>query len=119
VCFGAFGTTPAFPGEVILQIGEKKRVARRRGIRENRRHLAAYQLGCEARQPIDVTVGPAIFNGDIAVLDVSAFLQAIAKCGGIKCLSDARRTTHESDDRHCRLLRAHSERPCGCRSTNQ
>jgi transposase len=27
VCFGAFGATPAFPGEVILQIGEKKRVA--------------------------------------------------------------------------------------------
>jgi hypothetical protein len=60
-------------------------------------------------------IGPAVFDGNVLPLDMASVFQALAECVQ-KAFDRARRSGIEKpDDRHRRLLRAGSERPC-CRA---
>ena len=41
---------------------------------------SANQIGRQRRQPIDLILGPAVFDRDVLALDIAGFLQALAKC---------------------------------------
>jgi hypothetical protein len=41
---------------------------------------SANQLGCQRRELLDVTFGPAVQDGDVVALDIAHLLQAIAEC---------------------------------------
>src|SRR5690349_22146837 len=43
--------------------------------------LAVNEIGGKARQPVKVTVGPAIFDGNVLTVDVTRLLQSCAECG--------------------------------------
>ena len=47
--------------------------------RVNDRHLAANQIGRQRRQAIILTLRPAVFDADIAVLDIAGVVQALAE----------------------------------------
>src|SRR5437764_2175154 len=51
-----------------------------RGRRDNG-HLAVDEIRREARQPVKVTVGPAIFDGNVLTVDVTRLLQSCAESG--------------------------------------
>src|SRR5215831_5887723 len=54
--------------------GRRGRLRRQRGrgtAGTNHRNLSAHELACELRQSIHLTFRPAIFDADIAVLDVT------------------------------------------------
>ena len=69
------------------------------------------QIGHECRQPLIVAFRPAIFDRQVLAFDVSGFFQALAERGGIWREIATSRAMEESDCRHRRLLRQHSERP--------
>jgi hypothetical protein len=58
-----------------------------------------------------VVVRPAVFNGDIATLDVAGLSQAALKGENTIRLAFRRGDAKKPDDRHCRLLRSRPERP--------
>jgi hypothetical protein len=62
---------------------------------------------------------PAVLNGHTLPLDITAFLQTLAKRDHHRRVSPRRRTVEKSDHRHRRLLRARCERPCCGGATKQ
>ena len=54
----------------------------RRSVAEAGDHgdLPSNQIGCQLRQPIEVTLGPAIYDRDVVALDIARLLQALVKC---------------------------------------
>jgi hypothetical protein len=42
--------------------------------------LTANQIGRQRRQPIDLILGPAVFDRYVLALDVANLLEALAKC---------------------------------------
>ena len=42
--------------------------------------LPANQFGRQRRQPIDLTLRPAVFDRDVLALDIAGVLQALAEC---------------------------------------
>ena len=42
--------------------------------------LSANQIGRQRRQPIDLILGPAVFDRHVLALDIAGVLQALAKC---------------------------------------
>ena len=123
------GEVPARPGEAADET-DRDRVAAagkgdgdgggrglggaRGGIAEggDDRHVAGHQLGCQGRQPVELTVRPAKLEGDVAVRDVAPLGEAFLKRGHRARALVAR--MEEADHRHRRLLRARRERP-SCR----
>ena len=121
------GEVPARPGEAADET-DRDRVAAagkgdgdgggrglggaRGGIAEggDDRHVAGHQLGCQGRQPVELTVRPAKLEGDVAVRDVAPLGEAFLKRGHRARALVAR--MEEADHRHRRLLRARRERPC-------
>src|SRR4029077_5415733 len=71
------------------------------------------EFACECWQAIHLTFSPAVFDADIAVLDVTGLTQALAERGNHVSECSGRSAVEESDDRQLRLLRPRSERPCG------
>src|SRR5262249_45790410 len=67
----------------------------------------------------ELTLGPAVFNRHVVALDVPALLETLAKCGEHVRKRIGRCLVEKSDHRHCRLLRARRERPCGSRAAEQ
>jgi hypothetical protein len=66
-----------------------------------------------------VTLRPAIYDRNVFVLDETDFVQAIVKRSngvgvGVRCI-----WIEKPDHRHCRLLRARSERPRRRRAAEQ
>jgi hypothetical protein len=43
-----------------------------------------HKLGSEARQPIIVTLGPAVFDGNVSARDAALFLKAFVKGGDVR-----------------------------------
>src|SRR5258708_39155276 len=60
---------------------------RRTANRNDHCNAAADQVSCHCRQPIILTVRPAVFHRHILVLDVADFLQALMNGGNIPCVS--------------------------------
>src|SRR5262245_17539892 len=62
---------------------------RRRGApgRSDDRHLAAHQIGGEARQPILPAVTPAVLDRDVLALGTARFGEALAERGAVGRLS--------------------------------
>src|SRR2546430_5687283 len=80
-------------------------------MRSDRRHLTAYQIGCEVGQSVGLVLRPAILDRHILALDVSGFTKALAECGQMACTIDRRRAAEESNHWNRLLLRARCERP--------
>src|SRR5262249_22991731 len=79
-------------------------------MRNDHRHLTAYQIGCEVGQSVVLVLRPAILDRHILALDVAGFTNALPECGQI-ARTIGRRAAEEPDHRHRRLLRARRERP--------
>src|SRR5262249_37148711 len=63
---------------------------------------------------------PAIFDRDVAALDIARFRQGLAQGGETAAHQIAwRRAAEKSDHRHRRLLRARCERPGDCRAAKE
>src|SRR5262249_202821 len=74
-------------------------------------YLAGNQLGRQLRQPVELTLSPAIFDRHVLALDIAGVLEALAECAHTVRKRIGRCTAEEPDHRHCRLLRARCERP--------
>jgi hypothetical protein len=62
------------------------------------------KVGHQCRQTIVVALRPVVFDGDVAALDVTSFVEAFLERRNALC---ARRAAiEESDERHVGLLRA-------------
>src|SRR5262245_61727177 len=85
----------------------------------NHAYLAADQIGRQFRQPIELTFGPAIFDGDITTFDIAGFRQPLTE--GCKAVSNGfgRHGTEEPDYRHRLLLRCCRKRPPRRRAAKQ
>src|SRR5262249_11341942 len=79
--------------------------------RGNYRDLPANQFGCQGRQSIELTFGPAVFNSEAHAFDITSLSEALAKSAQTIALSVGRVGVEEPDHRHPRLLRARRERP--------
>ena len=44
------------------------------------RHLTPNEIGRQCWQPIDLIVGPAVFDFDVLALGIADFIQALADC---------------------------------------
>src|SRR5262245_23519840 len=88
-------------------------------MRSDRRHLTAYQIGCEVGQSVGLVLRPAILDRHILALDVAGFTKALPKCGQIACTISKRRAAEEPDHRWRSLLRARRERPRGRRTADE
>ncbi|MGN6747761.1 MAG: hypothetical protein ACTHJS_04130 [Xanthobacteraceae bacterium] len=64
----------------------------------------------EARQPIEMTVSPAVFDSDILTVNVTGFLQSCAERGLKERARIAPSNVEKSDHRFGRLLRARRQR---------
>src|SRR5262249_36296029 len=78
------------------------------------------QIGCQFRKAIEPAFRPAIFDRDVAALDIARFRQGLAQGGETAAHQIAwRRAAEKSDHRHRRLLRARCERPRRRRAAEQ
>src|SRR5262249_18705288 len=91
---------------------------RRRGApgRNDHRHLAADQIGCERRQPVILALSPAVFDAYIPVFDIAGVIQALAERGQGVLVLRGGLGVEEPDHRQRRLLRPRRQRPSGCAS---
>src|SRR6516225_9624623 len=55
---------------------------------------------------------PVIFQAHVLAVDVTDLAYPIAECGPIACSVFGRRSIHDRNHRHRRLLRPRRERPC-------
>ena len=80
--------------------------------RDDHGDLPANQFGRQRRQPIELILGPAVFDRHVLALDIAGLLQALAKCAQtVRVIASGDRGVEEPDHRHRRLLRARRERP--------
>jgi hypothetical protein len=77
---------------------------------------AANEFRCERRQSIELSLRPAEFDRHVLALDVAGLGEALAERGHDAHGVVSGPRAHESDHRHCRLLRARSEWVCGDRA---
>jgi len=82
-------------------------------------HLAANQIGRERWKSIKLTLGKAVFDGDVLAFDVAGLLEALQERGDLLAQRSACSGAQKSDHRHQGLLRAARERPCGSRTAEQ
>src|SRR5262245_45979135 len=73
----------------------------------------ANQFFHEYRQPLELTLSPAIFDRHVLALDIAGVLEALAECAHTVRKRVRRCTAEEPDHRHGRLLCARRERPRG------
>ena len=79
--------------------------------RDNDCDLSAHQIGRHGRQPIELVVGPTVFDRNIRAFRKAGVLQALVK--GLQAFGKAGRRygAEETDYRHCWLLRPRCKRP--------
>src|SRR5262249_31031122 len=73
-------------------------------------HPAANQVTGQCWQSVEATLGPAIFDRDVAALDIASFVETSPD--GVKSAGFTVRAAEQPDHRHRRLLSARRERPC-------
>ena len=81
--------------------------------RDDLGHLSANEIGCQRRQPIVMSFGPAVFDRHIVALDIAGFLKPLAERGHHGRMRFRRRGVEKSNHRHRRLLRVRRPRPDG------
>jgi hypothetical protein len=68
--------------------------------------VSAHQFSSQRRQPIELPIGPAVFDGDVSLFDIPGFAQAFAECrqpfGGRLRRTEMQKSNHW----HRLLLRA-------------
>src|SRR5262249_41813295 len=74
-------------------------------------NLSAHQFTGQRRQPIILTVRPAVFDCDVLALDMARLLQPLSKRAQTLPVVLERCGAEEADHRECRLLRARRKRP--------
>ena len=74
--------------------------------------LTLDQLGCQPRQPIDLTLRPTVFDRHVPPFDITGLTQAIAERLHEMFNCACRCAVEESNHRWRRLLRPRSQRPC-------
>src|SRR5262245_55268306 len=77
------------------------------------------EVSCERRQPIQLSLRPAIFDRDVLTLDVTGFVQATAERAHYGSERLSRLSIQKSDHRHRRLLRPRRDRPRRRRAAEQ
>src|SRR5262245_18332510 len=87
--------------------------------RNDRGHRPAHQLGQQFRQPIELTLRPAVFDRNVVTLNVASVLQALTKCAQTIRVCVRRCGVKELKPRHCRLLRPRRVRPYCRRAAEQ
>src|SRR5215472_13554888 len=75
----------------------------------NDAHFAPDQLPRQCGQPLILTVGPLVFDRDVAALDIAGLTKALLKCRTFMGAGTPAR--EDADHRHRRLLRARRQRP--------
>src|SRR5262249_24422945 len=75
--------------------------------------LSANQFSRQLRQPIDLILGPAVFNHHVLALDIAGVFETLVKSAQTIRVHVRRRGVEEPNYRHCRLLRPRGERPRG------
>src|SRR5262245_19779436 len=73
--------------------------------------LTANQIRRHCRQPIVLTIRPAIFDRSVLSLGVAVYLESLAEHSHQVCSFAGSSRVEKPDHRHCRLLRARCERP--------
>jgi hypothetical protein len=95
---------------------------RRRGAfdRDDHGDPPANQFGRQRRQPIELSLGPAVFDRHVLALDVAALLQGLAEYAQKVRVCRVRRCGAEEPNYGYRgLLRAHGKRPRRCRAAEK
>src|SRR5262249_5817480 len=70
------------------------------------------------RQPIDLVLGPPVFDRHVFALDIAGIFESLAECAQTVRVVVRRCGIEPPDHRHCRLLRARRQRP-RCRAAEQ
>src|SRR5262249_22480769 len=79
----------------------------------------ANQIGRQRRQPVNLIVGPAVFDRDVLALDISGVFKSLAESAQPVRKPIRRLAIEEPNHRHRRLLRPHRQRPHRCRAAEQ
>ena len=87
--------------------------------RDDHGDLSANQIGRQLRQPIDLILGPAVYDRHVLALDIAGLLQALAKSAQTVRDHVRRLAVEEPDHRHRRLLRPRRQRPRRRRAAEQ
>jgi len=74
-------------------------------------YLTVDEFEGHRRKSVELTFGPAIFNGHVLPFDVAGFLQAAPECSHEPSKGLGRCAVEKPDHRHRRLLRTRRERP--------
>jgi hypothetical protein len=82
----------------------------RKAVADDHGHLTMHQIGGEARQPIQVIVGPAILDRRVLAVDEPCLLQALVERGDQMHERPGRRAAEESDRGNRGPLCAHGAR---------
>ena len=77
------------------------------------------QLGCQRRQPINLTFRPTVFDRHVPPFNIAGITQAIAKRLHAVFKSVSRQAVEKSDHRQRRLLRPRSQRPYDCHAAER
>jgi hypothetical protein len=99
--------------------GRGRRLCRKRCRscrRSNHGHMTMNQVSRHRRQPVMLVLRPAIFDCDVAAIDVTGLAQPFEKGRQLWRVVLGRSDVETPDHRHRRLLRTRRKRPC-CRST--
>src|SRR5262249_55601629 len=72
--------------------------------------LTVDEIRCEARQPVEMTFGPAVFDSDVLAVTVTCFFQSLAKRGSQEAARIGSSDIKESNHRLGRLLRTRGRR---------
>src|SRR5262249_19617155 len=79
---------------------------------------ASNQFGCQFRQPVELILGPAIFDRDVPALSKPRFAQTLSeRTHQVRGILRGR-TLEKRHHRHCVLLRTSGERRGGSRTNN-
>src|SRR5262249_31499531 len=81
----------------------------RRAQRKNHGHRVGHQLSGQSRQPVEATIGPALFNRNVATFDIASPLQALPNGAEHSIIELS--AGKQADQRHAGLLRTRGERP--------
>jgi len=84
---------------------------RLRGQRNNHGHRVGHQLSGQFRQPVEATIGRAIFDRNVATFDIASLLQALSNGAEHSIIELS--AGKQADQRQAWLLRARRERPRG------
>src|SRR6266446_8428894 len=85
----------------------------------NDSHLPTHERGRKRRQPVVLTVRPAVVDHDVLALDKTSFVQSLAKDGDKIRIGSGRTAAEESNHRQPTLLRMRGERPRRRRTAEQ